>query len=223
MSFPELVEQPLDDLLNLLADANPTPGGGAAAAAAGAMAAALLQMVAQVTLNRRRYEAGWPTAQAVHDRAADIQGQLALAISEDGVVYRQVVLLLSHHTDANSTTAMQAIEDALTAAAQVPLKVANLATELVQIGHQLVEVGNAHAAADAATACHLAAAAVKASVTNVQVNLRDVTDEKLKKRWINQALRCQADVEQLTANLAQLVQHRLNDRSTRGRRSRRPK
>ncbi|MDJ0752043.1 MAG: cyclodeaminase/cyclohydrolase family protein [Ardenticatenaceae bacterium] len=223
MSNLELIEQPLAEVLQQLSNATPTPGGGAAAAAAGAMAAALLQMVAASTLKRRRYQAAWPAAKAAQTRLPDIQQQLSLAVSEDAVVYRQVVVLLAHQNEANSTTAIQAIEDALTAAAQVPLKVAKLSAELIEIGVALTQTGNAHAAADGAAACHLALAALKSSTTNVKVNLRNVTNEKLKKSWINQVDRLALDAEEAASNLDQVVHQRLENQANSPRRVRRKK
>lgn len=221
MTLTELVEQPFQDILEKIAEGTPTPGGGAAAAASGATAAAILQMVAETTLKRKRYLDGWPAAAAAAAELPDIRRQLALAMSEDVVAYQQVVLVLSYQNENNNSTTIQALEDALAGAAQVPLKVAKLGEAVVRHGRELVEKGNVHAAADAAAACHIAAAAVRTSVTNVYVNLRDVSDEKLKKSWNNQANRLLKSVEERTADLHQLVIDRLSNSGKKGRARRR--
>lgn len=220
MALPELTDQSFTEILSSIAADSPTPGGGAAAAASAALAAAILQMVAAATLKRRRYEDGWPIAREAEAALPDLRTQLERAMAEDVVAYQQVVVLLSYQNEGNSTTTVQALEDALTGAAQVPLNVARCGGELVRLGRGLVEQGNVHAAADAAAACQIAAAAVRASVTNVHVNLREISNKKLQKSWLNQADRLREEVDRLTAGLHAVVLTRLSIPPKKGRRRR---
>src|SRR5487761_1484208 len=54
------LDRPLQDYLDELASAQPTPGGGAAAALSGAQAAALASMVARLTIGKADYAAVQP-------------------------------------------------------------------------------------------------------------------------------------------------------------------
>ncbi len=218
----------MDDLANArigefaerLAAATPAPGGGAAAGLVGMLAAALARMAAALTVDRRRYEAAWEAAEAAMARAEAIRLDLLEAAAEDALVYRQVSLLLQHQTADNTETAVRALEDALTAAAHIPLKVVRLTAELIPLAGELALIGNQHAAADALMACYLAQGALHGSVLNIRTNLNGIRDEKLRRRWVNEALRLQVEVTAYMAELVPRVEARLLESRPSGRRPR---
>ena len=179
----------MQTFVNQVAESRPTPGGGAVAALAGALAAALAQMGAGLTVGRRSYQAVHEEMQAILDKASDLRQRLLDSVDEDQIVYGHVMLILQQRNENNEATFAQAMEDALKGAAQVPLRVVRLAAEVAELAERLAHVGNKHAVADVTVAALLAQAAVRASRLNVIANLRDVQDDKLRKRWVNEATR----------------------------------
>ena len=211
----------MNNFLEELSKGTPAPGGGGAAALTGALAASLAQMVANLTVGRRKYKDVQDEMTKAKLRAEELGAELFQAIEDDAYVYRRVMTILGHRTDNNDTTAIQAIEDALTSAAQVPLNVARRSRDVVVLLQQLVEMGNEHAVADAAAGAFMARAAVQASVLNMKANLKDVKNEKLKKSWLNQAGRIEVEVEKLTVEIAQKAESRMFALAEPGRRRRR--
>ena len=211
----------LNQFIEQLSDGTPTPGGGGAAALAGAMSASLAVMVANLTVGRRKYQAVQADALMAQSRAEELRGELFQAIEDDAYVYQRVVTILQHRTDNNDGTAIQAIEDALTSAAQVPLNVARHSKDVVLLLQNLVEIGNEHAVADAAAGAFLARAAIQASVLNMKANLKEVKNEKIKKSWLNQAGRIEKEVNQLVDELAVKAEARMMELQQPGRRRRR--
>ncbi len=172
-----------------LAAAAPTPGGGGAAGMTGMLAAALAQMVAGLSLGRRKYEEHHPELDEILKKAQQIQADFEQAVNDDAHVYKRVITVLSHQNDKNEKATTQAIEDALVGAAQVPLGVIQLSGQLVEVCERLIDIGLEHARADAAAAIFLAQGVSKTSLINIKANMREVTDNKLKTSWINKATR----------------------------------
>jgi len=192
----------MNQFLDELAQGTPTPGGGGAAALAGALAAALAQMVANLTIGRRKYQAAQEEVQQIQQRAEELRTELTQAIEDDAFVYQRVITILQHRTSNNDQTSIQAIEDALTSAAQVPLNVARRCQDTVNLLDRLAKIGNEHAIADAAAGAFIARAAIQASVLNMKANLKEVKNEKIKKSWLNQAGRIEKAVNTLVDQIA---------------------
>lgn len=194
-----------ETFVNQVAESRPTPGGGAVAALAGALAAALAQMGAGLTVGRRQYQAVHDEMQTLLDKASELRGRLLASVEDDQAVYAQVMTVLQYRTANNETTFTQTLEDALKGAAQVPLNVARLAAEVAEVAERLAHAGNKHAVADVTVAALLAQAAVRASRLNIIANLRDVQDEKLRKRWLNEANRLAEATDQRVNTLVEQV------------------
>ncbi len=88
-------QEPFDSgigtFINAVASSDPAPGGGAVAALAGALAASLAQMVAGLTVGRKKYAAVNDQAQAVLDGAEGLRAQLTTAIAEDAAAFVAVM------------------------------------------------------------------------------------------------------------------------------------
>lgn len=189
--------------------AQPTPGGGACAALAGSLAAALTQMVAGLTIGRRKYQTADAEMQAILDQISGIRADLTQAIDDDAVVYQRVMLLLQQRTNNNEKTLTQALEDALIGAAQVPLRITRLSHDVADMTAQVITLGNRYALTDAMVGLLLAQTAVRAARWGVLVNLKEIQDDKLRKRWVNEATRHQTAVDELVAQLLPAAEARL--------------
>jgi glutamate formiminotransferase/formiminotetrahydrofolate cyclodeaminase len=163
-----------------VASGKPAPGGGAAAAQAAALGAALGEMIGHLTAGREKYS---DVEQEVSDALNDLKPLRAR-------------LEVAGHDDANSFAAvMEArrmpqrgaeerlarsseIEAALKAASTVPLEVAGVSVQVLELLETLAEIGNTSALSDAATGAQLALAAVASARYNVLVNTTGIEDEE---------------------------------------------
>lgn len=211
----------LNQFIDNLAEATPTPGGGGAAGLAGGVASALAQMVASLTLTRRKYAEHHAEIQELLIKAGQLRSALLQSIEDDAHVYKRVITVLSYQTDKNDQSVTQAIEDALIGAAQVPLTVIQLCGEAVTIAERLVEIGLDHAAADAAAAIFLAQAAARISLLNIKANMREVNDAKLKTSWINKGTRIYKQIKETAERVETKLSEELNAPRTTVRKRRR--
>src|SRR6185503_1968628 len=100
----------------------PAPGGGSVSAHVGALAAALTQMVAGLTLGRKKYAAVEADMRELAMRAAALVNELTGLVERDAAAYGAVTAAYKLPKEPESAAAARerAVADALLAAARVP-------------------------------------------------------------------------------------------------------
>jgi formiminotetrahydrofolate cyclodeaminase len=173
-----LLKMTVDDFVDQLASASPTPGGGSASALAGAMAAAMVEMACNLTVGREKFRDVEAQMQTVLARAHELRVQMLEAVDEDTKAYNAVseAYRLPKETDAQKAERTAAIQSALLYASEVPLKVARAAAEAAQLAQIAMEKSNPNVASDARVARLLADAATEGAIANVEINLGSITD-----------------------------------------------
>ena len=173
MSSPSLAELTVRDLTERLASGAPVPGGGSASALAGALGAALVEMVCELTVGKPEYEDIDPVARQIGAAAGELRGSMLAAAEEDAIAYLDVVAARRLPRDSEEERAARkaAIGEASVAATEVPLRVARLAAEVLDLAASIASIGNRNAVSDAGAAALLAAAAARGAALNVRINL----------------------------------------------------
>jgi glutamate formiminotransferase/formiminotetrahydrofolate cyclodeaminase len=162
-----------------VADPTPAPGGGSVAAHVGALAAALAQMVAGLTVGRKKYVSVEAEMKQVDLAAAGLVRQLTALIERDASSYIAVMNAYKLPTEpADAADARKnAIEDALAKAASVPLETARACAEVAELCLVVAEKGNTNAISDAGVGALLAEAACKGAILNVRINIASMSDK----------------------------------------------
>jgi len=169
----------LSGFISSVASSNPVPGGGSVAAHAGALAAALAQMVAGLTIGKKKYAAVDAEMKEAALKAAGLGNQLAALVKRDADAYAQVseaYKLPKEPADA-AARRTEAVTSALLKAAEIPLETARAAVEVAQLAALVAEKGNTNAITDAGVAALLAHAAAKGAAYNVRVNIQALEDK----------------------------------------------
>ena len=185
--------------LEAVASKEPTPGGGSVAALAGALAASLTQMVAGLTVDRKKYEEVQEQVTAVLQEATTLREQLTEAIAEDAAAFQAVMAVFRNKELSQAEREAQS-EQATVNAAEVPLRVARLSHRAAHLAGELATIGNINAVTDATAGVLLAHAAVETAVLNVKINAASVNNKHLVAQWTE-------ETDKLTAETASLVEH----------------
>ena len=157
----------------------PVPGGGSISALAGALAAALTEMVAGLTIGKKKYaevedemkKAVAPMHEICEHLLDDIKRD-----SESFDLYMQA-LTLPKETEEEKAARTKAMQDGLKAAIAAPLSVAKRAYEVMPYAEVMVTKGNKTAVTDALVATMMARTAVLGALFNVKINLESIKDE----------------------------------------------
>lgn len=168
----------IEAFAQLTASNEPVPGGGSISALAGALAAALAEMVAGLTIGKKKYAEVEDEMKAVVAPMRKLQEQLLLDIQRDSEsfdLYMQALTLPKETEEKAARTA--AMQEGLKAAVKVPLSVANAAYEILPVAELMVNKGNQTAVTDALVATMLARTAALGALFNVKINLQSIKDE----------------------------------------------
>ena len=191
-----LVDDKITEYLAKAAAGTAVPGGGSVAALNGALAAGLTEMVANLTVGKKGYEAVEEDMKALADKASQLRNKLTAAIDQDADAYTEVMAAykLPKTTDEETSLRKQKIEDAIKHAALVPLEVARDALAVIDLAGSAIRKGNKNAASDGAVAAMNARTAALAAIYNVKINLSSIQDDSFVEKLAQEAEELQTQV-----------------------------
>lgn len=165
----------LEGWMDQLASVEPAPGGGSAAALAGALGAALVAMVGRLTSSRKAYAAVAEEFKGITDEAERLRTELRRLVDEDAEAYGRVMAAHKLPKEQGQER-REAIDRALLAAAEVPLRTARATARVVELARRAAEAGNRNAVCDAGVAALLAMTAVTGARYNVAINVKGLAN-----------------------------------------------
>ena len=174
-------EESIQHYLDELASAQPTPGGGSASALSGALGAALASMVCRLTPGKAGYEDVQSEIEHIWEQTERLRARFAQLVQEDIAAYGQLAAAyrMPRGTDEERGQRSAAIQERLTAAAQVPLEVVESAATTINLCRRLAEIGNANVLSDILAATALERAAAEGASSMVRINLRPMKNPQL--------------------------------------------
>ena len=175
-----LADNKITEYLDKAAAGTAVPGGGSVAALNAALGAGLTEMVANLTIGKKGYEAVEDDMKAIADKAAQLRIKLTASIDEDANAYTEVMAAykLPKTTDAETAVRREKIQYAIKHAALVPLEVARNAIAVIELAGEAIRKGNKNAASDGAVAAMNARTGALAAIYNVRINLGSIKDER---------------------------------------------
>jgi formiminotetrahydrofolate cyclodeaminase len=172
-------EQIIDRFLATLASDSPTPGGGAVAALAGAAGAALIEMVCNLTIDKKNYEEAGDRMREIRAEAGRARSEMVALADRDATAFDGVMeaFRMPKHTEEQKAGRAAAIQRGYLAAAQIPLEIARASASLMPLALETVERGNVNAASDGVSAAQMLFAGTECAIYNVQINAAALKDQ----------------------------------------------
>ena len=173
-----LAEKTIPEFLEQTSSGTPVPGGGSVSALSAALGACLTEMVANLTVAKKGYEAVEAQMQDIGDKVRSLRKKLVAAVDEDSDAYNEVLAAfrLSKKSEAEKDTRSRAIQAAMQNAARVPLAVAYDALQVMDLAEKVIRDGNRNAVSDGVVGVMMARTAVLGALFNVRINLSSVKD-----------------------------------------------
>jgi formiminotetrahydrofolate cyclodeaminase len=174
----KLTDQTVVQFLDALASSAPAPGGGSAAALSGALGAALVSMVCNLTLGKTKYADVQDDISALVEKSEALRRLLIDLLEADVQVYTGVsgAYQMPRKTPEEKAARTAAIQEALKAAAKVPMQVAEACVQVLDLCTPVAEMGNVNAVSDAGVAALLAEAGLRSAALNVIININAIKD-----------------------------------------------
>lgn len=181
----------------------PVPGGGSISALNGAIAASLCQMVANLTIGKKKYADCEAEMKEVAAKAASIAQELVLDVDRDSDAYDKVfaAFKLPKETDEEKATRSQAIQESTKYAAEVPMEVARRVYSLLDMIDAVVARGNQNAVTDGCVAMMCARCAIVGALFNVRINLTSLKDRDFASKLSQEADKMEEEVNRREKNV----------------------
>jgi glutamate formiminotransferase/formiminotetrahydrofolate cyclodeaminase len=198
----------LSGFVSSVASSTPTPGGGSVAAHVGGLGAALAQMVAGLTVGRKKYAAVDAEMKQIALDAADLGNTLAALVDADARSYTAVsnAYKLPKEPDDAAVRRAEAITEALLGASRVPLETARACARVAELAASVATKGNANAVSDAGVAALLAHAACRGAAYNVRINIAALDDKSRGASLVTEATEMVARAEEYAARAIAAVE-----------------
>ena len=173
----------INEFAKIVASESPVPGGGSIAALCGALSAALSEMVANLTVGKKKYADCKEEMTKIINDASLLREKLLNYIEEDSLAYNKVVeaYKLSKESEEEKAFRILKIEEGLKIAASIPLKVAETSFEIFPLVEALVERGNKSSVTDALVGAMMARTGVLSALLNIRINLDSIKDDEFVK------------------------------------------
>jgi glutamate formiminotransferase/formiminotetrahydrofolate cyclodeaminase len=196
----------LSGFIDDVAAGTPAPGGGAVAALAGALAAALAEMVARLTIGKKKYATVEADMSAAAAASASLRRRLLDAVARDAAAYTAV--LDAYKIDKSDPQRDQAVQTAMREAADVPLEVMRLSLDAMRLSRKVADQGNANAVIDAAVAARMGLSAIEGAGLNVRINAHSLTDADIAAHLTDTVSSLTEEARALSAEVLSLAETR---------------
>lgn len=174
----KLQDLTLKQFLEKTAANEAVPGGGSSAALSAAIATALTEMVANLTIGKKKYAAVEERMKQIAMEMSAARAQLVNDIDRDADAYRLVMDAYRHpkETEAEIIFRQEKIEEATKIASLVPMEVAERAYNLLEPMMEALETGNRNAVTDGLVGLMTCRTAIMGALLNVRTNLGGIRD-----------------------------------------------
>ena len=170
----------IQEFLDVLSSKEPVPGGGGASALAGALGNALGQMVANLTIGKKKYAQVEDEIKELAERMKGIQGQFTALADQDAKVFAPLAKCYSLPSGTEEEKAYKAevMEARLLDASLVPMEIMEKASEMLEIMDILAEKGSRMAVSDVGVGVQFIRTALLGAVMNVYINTKSMKNRE---------------------------------------------
>ena len=170
----------IQEFLDVLSSKEPVPGGGGASALAGALGNALGQMVANLTIGKKKYALVEDEIKELAERMKGIQGQFSALADQDAKVFAPLAKCYSLPSGTEEEKAYKAevMEARLLDASLVPMEIMEKAWEMLEIMDILADKGSRMAVSDVGVGVQFIRTALLGAVMNVYINTKSMKNRE---------------------------------------------
>ncbi len=175
-----LLEKDLRAFSEETASESPAPGGGSIAAYSGALGTALSTMVANLSANKRGWDDRWEEFSNWADKGQVYHSHLLALVDADTAAFNGIMDAygLPKSSSAQKSARSAAIQAATKHAIEIPMKVAEIAHNALEVAEAMAAFGNPNSITDAGVGAMCLRTAVLGAVLNARVNTADLNDSE---------------------------------------------
>ncbi len=176
-----MIEQnTIQEFLTVLSSKAPVPGGGGASAIGGAVGNALGQMVANLTIGKKRYADVEDEIRLLLEQMEALQQEFVSLADGDAEVFAPLAAAYSLPcgTEEEKAYKDRIMEENLLAASLVPIRIMEKSMEMLRILEILAVKGSKMAVSDVGVGVQFIRTALLGAVMNVYINTKSMKDRE---------------------------------------------
>lgn len=175
----DFVKGSCEDFVTVLATKAPVPGGGGASALVGAIGTALGNMVASLTVGKKKYADVEEHIYLLKEKADKLQNELLELVGRDAEVFEPLSKAygMPKNTEEEKVEKDRVMEHALKEACSVPLEIMYKCCEAIELHKEFAEKGSTLAVSDAGVGVVFCKAALQGASLNVFINTKAMKDK----------------------------------------------
>lgn len=170
----KLTDLTVKEFADEIASKSSVPGGGGTSALVAAVGIALGDMVGEFTVEKKKYAAVEDEIKALMLKAQELKAKLIECIDEDAIAFEP--LSKAYSIPKEEPGRDEIMEQCLRDAAEVPMKILELACEAVELQAEFADKGSVIVISDAATGAALLRGAILGAACNVKINSKSMKD-----------------------------------------------
>src|SRR5256885_9100950 len=206
-----LVKLDLRRFCNETLSDSPTPGCGSVAALMGALGVSLGGMVANLSAGKRGWDDKLDYFSNWAVKAQQLKDELLILVDEDTAAFNKVMdaFALPKESVEEKAARSAAIQSANKYAAEIPLRVMEMASRAYELLGEMAEKGNPASISDVGVGLLAVRACIEGAAMNVRINLPGLKDEALKSALLGKLQRLRAESESKFKAIHQMVEGKL--------------
>lgn len=169
-----------EDFVKILGSDAAVPGGGGAAALVGAIGAALGNMVAALTVGKKKYADVESEMLSLINKANTLQSELLELVEKDAIAFEPLSKAygLPKATEEQKAERKKLMEEALRTACSAPLEIMEKCCVAIDMHREFAAKGSVLAISDAGVGVEFCKAALKGASLNVFINTKLMSDRE---------------------------------------------
>lgn len=206
-----LANMSLIEFANKTASESPAPGGGSISAYAGALGAALGTMVANLSANKKAWDAKVSYYSEWAEKGQMLQKKLIELVDEDTAAFNGIIeaIRLPKSNDEEKALRKEAIKDATIHAIEVPFNVMETSFEAFELLETMANDGNPNSISDVGVGALCATAGIRGSYLNVKINAADVKEHAQVQDILKKAAQIESNALAIEKRILQKVEEKI--------------
>ncbi|MBU6205380.1 MAG: glutamate formimidoyltransferase [Bacteroidetes bacterium] len=207
----KLIQMSLRAFANETASESPAPGGGSISAYLGSLGASLATMVANLSSHKKGWDARWQYFSSIAEKGQQLKDELLKLVDEDTRAFSQIMqaYALPKSNDEEKLIRTEAIQQATIYATEVPIRTMRTAYLCFEVVEAMAQQGNPNSISDAGVGALCIRSAILGAYLNVCINASGIKEERIKGRYLSEAVAIRAEAVRLESQIIQFVEKQI--------------
>ena len=206
-----LYDQSLREIIKLSSSKSPTPGGGSISAIAAVLGLAMTAMVCNLTIGKDKYKDVESLVTGYLATAEGLTEKLMELTENDIKIFNKLMSAYRRPRVAEEEKEARenAVQEALKGATEIPMEMARVCLQALQVTCRLSGIGNKAAISDAGVAAVMIEAALNGALLNVDINTPIIKDLNYTDRILAEKENILKEAEKLKSQALAVVRERI--------------